>query len=433
MAALGFFASSIFATPEEVTSPKIKGYQSIYGANDIAPTSLLGTKADGELIISPADLGIEIDSGSEFARAFAILDDIDNNSVHEIFISAKFTSPLNKSQGHGVIVFLNENRSVQKVQFVDEAMLVGSHYTSNFSVRYGHRIGDFDGNGVTDLVLSENEGKSGQFRTILFGKADETTLPRYMVEDIIDHSNAEGNLPFILTSNAIFGSTTQPYTDTDKNGVMGFHTLISDVNGDLRSALGLSTSQQYFVFVQPGSVQQETSEVTFTPVSVASGAEVVGDMNGDDFPDIMTVIGNGRDWGVITHLSQGNINHFIPYTMEATIDGVPFAAINIIKSGDANNDGNIDIVLGGTITINSRPDTARHSILVLFYLDGNYKQKDEPVVLIEASEYLNNSDMWRTIHSGNIRVFDLDSDGQSEILLGNPHGISPSLHIRYFR
>ncbi|TMP27985.1 hypothetical protein CWB99_10570 [Pseudoalteromonas rubra] len=407
------------------TEPK---FNSQYTKADIVPVLPLGTTLARDTIIRSRDLGVEaLTMESNYGLAIATLDDLDQNGIPELLVTGKHKSD-NHTQGHFFILYLDASGAVSRVQSVDELMLKDSGFAAGFDARYLNRVGDFDGNGTTDVVMAENGttmNPSGRFRVLLLDRKLENEQLSYTVLRSIEYSNAAGNLPVVLTSNATFGVSPYPIGDIDQNGTLDFLTLAVDTDGDLRRSMGRSQAENLYMALKIGNNGDVLSiNHLFSPFG---GAPIIaGYMNNDNLPDM---VGPYVDSKALTfHIAQGNYTSFASFTTHPiTVNGgKPFRLVRIIPVGDANGDGHVDIVLAGS----EEGQGSSHKVRGLLLLDEHYQPLGDLIPLVKADEY---PDFWRAIHSAQSTFADMDGDGDLDMVMGHIHDPDgPSLHIRYY-
>ncbi|ALU42314.1 hypothetical protein AT705_04760 [Pseudoalteromonas rubra] len=410
------------------TPPAEPKFNSQYTKADIVPTLPLGTTLARDIVIRASDLGVEaLSMESNYGLAITTLDDLDQNGIPELLVTGKHKSA-NHTQGHFFIIYLDASGAVSRVQSVDELMLKDSGFTAGFDARYLKRVGDFDGNGTTDVVMAENGtpmNPSGRFRVLLFDRKLENEQLSYTVLNSMEYSNAAGNLPVVLTSNATFGISPHPIGDIDQNGTLDFLTLAVDTDGDLRGSMGRSQAESLYMALKisnNGDVHSINN--LFSPFG---GQPIIaGYMNNDDLPDM---VGPNADSKALTfHIAQGNYTSFTSFTTHPiTVNsGKPFRLVRIVPVGDTNGDGNTDIVLAG---YEEGQGTSSYSI-GLALLDEYYQPLGDLIPLVMANEY---PDFWRTVHSAQSTFADMDGDGDLDMMMGHIHDPDgSSLHIRYY-
>nr|KJZ06735.1 hypothetical protein TW77_18190 [Pseudoalteromonas rubra] len=392
------------------------------------PTLPLGTTLARDMVIRASDLGVEaLTMESNYGLAIAILDDLDQNGIPELLVTGKHKSA-NHTQGHFFILYLDASGAVSRVQSVDELMLKDSGFTAGFDARYLKRVGDFDGNGTTDVVMAENGttlNPSGRFRVVLFDTKLENDQLSYSVKRSLEYSNAAGNLPVVLTSKATFGVSPHPIGDIDQNGTLDFLTLAVDTDGDLRRSMGRSQAENLYMALKIGNNGDVHSiNNLFSPFG---GAPIIaGYMNNDTLPDM---VGPARELNAITfHIAQGNYTSFASFTTHPiTVNGgKPFRAVTFIPVGDANGDGYVDIVLSG-YEVGQSP---RSDIRGLVLLDQHYQPLGDLIPLMAEDEY---PDFGRAVYSAQSTFADMDGDGDLDMVIGHIHDPDgPSLHVRYY-
>ena len=234
-------------------------------------------------------------------------------------------------------------------------------------------VGDFNGDGNTDLVVTKIDGGVGRVG-VLMGKGDGTfqapvdyaagNAPTSIVTgdfngderpDVVVSNGVDGTVS-VLMGNGSDG-TFQSHVDYKTGGVPGT-VLVADLNGDGKADLAVACpGSNIAILLGNGdgtfqmSVSYDTGSV-FGPTAFA-----VGDFNGDSKPDLIVdfFASVGLVPPTVTRrldLLAGNGDGTFQL-VKGVVDSVPGATLS---SGDFDWDGNSDIVLTGILLFQGNGD-----------------------------------------------------------------------------
>ena len=154
-----------------------------------------------------------------FGHDVEIIGDLDGDGVTDIAVGAPYDNDGGQSQGAVYILFLNSDGTVKDSQKI-------SSTEGNFQEQldaydaFGRaiaNIGDFDSDGVIDIVVGAYHDDDGGYNTgavyILFLNSDGT------VKDSQKISSTEGNFQNIIDSGDCWGNAITSLDDLDGDGV----------------------------------------------------------------------------------------------------------------------------------------------------------------------------------------------------------------------
>jgi hypothetical protein len=237
-----------------------------------------------------------------------------------------------------------------------------SPFPLTVNIRVGAALGDFNGDGIQDLVLADNLGVS---ITILFGNGSggfaaapggpinvgagpcSVAVGDFNGDGFQDLAvvNQNSNNVTILLGNGS-GGFTPAIGSPFPVGTTPTFIAVGDFNRDGIQDLAVTNESDNTVTILLGNglggftaAEGSPFAVGFLPVQV-----VVGDFNGDGNQDIATT--GGRSANVTVLLGNGS-GGFSP------APGSPFGAnLSAIAIGDFNGDGILDLAATGSISIN---------------------------------------------------------------------------------
>jgi len=277
-------------------------------------------------------------------------------------------------------------------------------------------VGDFNGDGLTDIAMAVEGGI-----VLLFGKGNGT----FVSDDFYDMGqpvgsaavakfSGSGNVDIAVTLPAPFprlllGDGKGNFTlGPDPNSSYGSQSpvvtvLAADFNGDGKPDLNLGDMPRNTSSSATQSVAFNLGSGIFsTPVAVPNSSPMIADFNRDGRMDIINVSG----MQIVVSLGQSN-NTFVPVTTPLRL---PFDT-GLFNVGDVNNDGKPDLV------INYRD----HLEVWLGNGDGTFT-------------YSSSLSVQNIVSAAVAALSDVDGDGNLDIILSpepNPAGSISPLAIFY--
>lgn len=231
-------------------------------------------------------------------------------------------------------------------------------------------IGDLDGDGADDLVTANTRACSSVHRAgnvrlfrqsmpgdlVLGGVAEVGLEPASVAmgdlngdgfTDLVSANFRSGTLSILLQDPALPGSFLLPRVDLDPGSIPGA-VEVADLDND--------TLADLIVAGDPGGLsvllQDSTLPGTFlapVPVDSVLGAFVVGDVDGDVLPDIVTTDGNGVSFFINDPLNPGS---FPPATLLFPTGFEP----GDLALGDVDGDSRPDLAVADVGGVSLPPD-----------------------------------------------------------------------------
>src|SRR3989344_5355455 len=323
-----------------------------------------------------------LDNNDTFGRAVANIGDLNGDGINDIVVGAPYDGDGGINTGAIYILFLNKDGTVKSHQKISasEGSFKGKLNEDDQFGRGISNIGDFDGDGITDLAVGAYHDDDGGINTgaiyILFLNKDGTVKSSQKISD------TEGNFG-VIKANDSFGVSVANIGDFDGDGVTD---LVVGAYGD--SDDGFETGAIYILFLNKDGTVKSHQKIS------ASEGSFKGNLNnGDLFGSEVISIGD-LDGDGITDLAVGAYGD----------NDVPFFHSLIFR--------------------HANPD--KGAIYILFLnKDGTVKSHQK----ISASEgsfkgNLNNSDLFGYTAAN---IGDFNGDGIEDIVVGAPYDDDASL------
>jgi len=395
-----------------------------------------------------------LDNNDTFGRAVANIGDLNGDGINDIVVGAPYDGDGGINTGAIYILFLNKDGTVKSHQKISasEGSFKGKLNEDDQFGRGISNIGDFDGDGITDLAVGAYHDDDGGINTgaiyILFLNKDGTVKSHQKI------SATEGNFVNVIKSGDCFGNAVTSIGDLDGDGITDLavgahdnyspgtkaehvgavHILFLNKDGTVKSSQKISDTEGNF-----GVIKANDS----FGVSVAN----IGDFDGDGVTDL--VVGaygdsdDGFETGAIYILFLNKDGTVKSHQKTSASEGSFKGNLNngdlfgseVISIGDLDGDGITDLAVGAygdddvpffhsLIFRHANPD--KGAIYILFLnKDGTVKSHQK----ISASEgsfkgNLNNGDLFGFSVAN---IGDLNGDGINDVIVGAPYDDDTSL------
>lgn len=341
-----------------------------------------GVKSSQKISDTRGGFDAPLADGDFFGWSLAALGDLDGDGVTELAVGAKGDDSGGSGRGAVHVLFLNADgtvKSSQKISALDGGFVAALDDSDGFGESLA-RLGDLDGDGVTELAvgaIGDDDGGSNRGATyVLFLNADGTVKSHRKI------SSLEGGFTAPLDNFDAFGSSLSAIGDLDGDGVteLVVGATSDDDGGSGRGAV-------YILFLNSDGTVRTHRKISsleggFTATlddgdGFGSAATGLGDLDGDGVLDLAVGAQFGDDPGgsargvayvlflnadgtVKAHQkisdAQGN------FTADLS-DGDRFG-MSLANLGDLNGDGIVDLAVGAPRLDDGGTD--RGAVFVLF-------------------------------------------------------------------
>jgi len=256
----------------------------------------------GEQKITEGVGGFDFALGSAdvFGTAVASIGDVDGDGIRDMAVGAWNHDSSCCSEGAVFILFMKaDGTSRAHAELSDSTAVLGAHIDAfdNFGTSVAG-LGDFDGNGVPDLVVGGkgDEGLNGGFSQgavwIVLLQADGS------VQGVTQIGDGLGGFTGVLDNSDIFGSSVDVIGDIDGNGTvdLAVGAPFDDDGGDGRGAVWI------LLLNADGTVASNLK------ISDTSGGFTGGLSDGDGFGQSVAALGD-LDGDGVTELAVGAADH----------------------------------------------------------------------------------------------------------------------------
>ena len=391
----------------------------------------------------------DISSDDFFGYDIESIGDLNGDGITDIAIGSPYDDDGGKAQGAVYILFLNSDGTVKDSQKISSTEGNFQEILEPYDAfgRAISNIGDFDGDGITDIAVGAYHDDDGGYNTgavyILFLNSDGT------VKDSQKISSTEGNFQGVIDSGVCWGNAISSLNDFDGDGITdiavgahknyspgtemkrvgAIHILFLNSDGTVKSSQEISDTQGNF---------DALSENDIFGIDLSN----VGDLNGDGITDI--AVGahgdseNGFSIGAVYILflnSDGTVKSYEKinsnqnnFNFKLNDSDMFGSSVNYI--GDLNGDGITDIAVGAPgdddtkellETIIKQSDGSSRGAVYILFLNSDGTVKDSQKISSTEGNFQQNLESSDSFGFSLSNIGDLNEDGITDIAVGAPH------------
>ena len=320
----------------------------------------------------------DISSGDFFGHDIESIGDIDGDGISDIAVGAPYDDDGGPSHGAVYILFLNSDGTVKDSQKISSTEGNFKEILDPYDAfgRAISNIGDFNGDGISDIVVGAYHDDDGGYNTgavyILFLNSDGT------VKDSQKISSTEGNFQGVIDSGDCWGNAITSLNDFDGDGITD---IAVGAHGD--SENGFSRGAVYILF-----------------------------LNSDGTVNFYEKINSKQ-------------NNFKFQLNDSDMFGT-----SVTNIGDINNDGITDIAVGSPgdddtkellkTIIEQSEGSSRGAVYILF-LNSDGTVKDSQKISSTEGNFQQNLQSQDMFGFSTANLSDINNDGITDIAVGSPH------------
>ena len=394
-------------------------------------------------------LNEKLNEKSMFGKSIINIGDFDGDGITDLAVGASADDDGGLNSGAIYILFMNDDGTVKSHQKIS-----GSEGNFEGKIREGDsfgrsiaNIGDFDGDGITDLAVGAYHDDDGGLNSgaiyILFLNSDGTVKNSQKISD------SKGNFTDIIVAGDCFGNAITSLGDFDGDGIVDLAVGAHDnyTPGTKYERIGAV----HILFLNSDGTVKNSQEISDTKgnfgviesnAAFGNAISNIGDLDGDGIVDL--VVGsygdsdNGYDSGAVFVIFlniDGTVkSHQKISSIEGNFDVVLEVSDNfgtaVESIGDLDGDGIIDLAIGAQgdddgksflpVTLGGEPSSAKGAVYILFLNNDGTVKSHQKI----SADYGNFHDELHKLDRFGYAIAnmgDLNDDGVNDIIVSAPY------------
>jgi hypothetical protein len=307
-----------------------------------------------------------------FGEAIALLGDLDGDGIQDLLVGKPY-----EGSGEAFVLFMKRDGTVKKFTRIGEfrgGFNVNLHDDEEFG-RSVAKLRDFDGDGITEIAIGEDEDPTGGFENgaiyILYLRADGTVKRHKKITENVGGFNTD------LDIFARFGSSV---CLLDSNSI-----AVGSIELNGRGSIWILNISDSLNVVSHSRITASIGGLADTltmGASFGNSISNVGDLNGDNINDLLV----GSFWQSDITKNSGaafllfmNSNRTVAseYKYSNSSGPIPDSLANrarygkgVCGLGDFNGDGKLDIAICASSNLVQGSSSQREGRIDLLFLDG---------------------------------------------------------------
>jgi hypothetical protein len=382
-----------------------------------------------------------LDNQDRFGETVAEIGDVNGDGIPDLVVGATRDEEDFSRSGAVWVLLLQQNGTVLRAQKITDTVggFTGSLYDDEFFGSAVAGVGDLDGNGVPDVAVGaerDDDGGQAYFGSdrgavwILFLKDDGSVIGEQKI------SSTVGGFDVTLTKDDRFGSGLAAIGDLNGDGVT--ELAVGMRNDDTGGADGAANrgavwilflnadgtvSEKTKIASNTGGFSRSLADETGFGRSVAS----VGDVNGDDVPDIAVGINamlsasnpQGAFWVLLLNANGGVDNQQRISVADGGFDGdlgdTDGFGQSVAGAGDLNGDGTPDVLAGAP---SDEGDGLGGGAAWILYLNSDGTVSSEQKISNTRGGFGGQIRADERFGSGVSSIGDVNADGSPDLAVG---------------
>jgi hypothetical protein len=405
------------------------------------------------LSISPnfsyAEFDEKLNEKSHFGKSIINIGDFDGDGITDLAVGAPGDDDGGLNSGAIYILFMNDDGTVKSHQKISdsEGNFEGKLLESDRFGRSIANIGDFDGDGITDLAVGAYRDDDGGLNSgaiyILFMNDDGTVKSHQKISD------SEGNFTDIIVAGDCFGNAITSLGDLDGDGIVDLAVGAHDnyTPGTKYERIGAV----HILFLNSDGTVKNSQEISDTKgnfgviesnAAFGNAISNIGDLDGDGIVDLAvgsygdndTEFDTGAVFVIFLNIDGTVKSHQKISSIEGNFDvvlgkGDTFGTA-VESIGDLDGDGIIDLAIGAQgdddgksflpVTLGGEASSSKGAVYILFMNNDGTVKSHQKI----SADYGNFHD---ELHKSDrfgyaiANMGDLNDDGVNDIIVGAPY------------